>query len=153
MDNAVKIIYTIRNKHPATYHQSFFQLRITKGYPESFGDSLFNGIFRSKCESYVKNHNWPNNCMSLGWVQVYQSQEAVSPDYLNKRKEANIMKSVLIAEDTLQNIGDGEYGPECTLCQFSGYSELCDLSHTGTCVYHQGLEEMKELQQSGVSIH
>ena len=42
--------------------------------------------------------------------------------------------------------------PECTLCHFSGYSDLCQLSEAGTCVYHEGLQEMKELRkQSGSS--
>ena len=36
--------------------------------------------------------------------------------------------------------------PECTLCHFSGYSDMCQLSQAGTCVYHEGIKEMKALR-------
>lgn len=69
------------------------------------------------------------------------------------RPPAPVIEEPLVAEvKKVRNLVFTKLHPECTLCHFSGYSDLCQLSQAGTCVYHEGLQEMKKLRkQSGPS--
>ena len=60
---------------------------------------------------------------------------------------APVIEEPLIEEvKKVRNLVFTKLHPECTLCHFSGYSDMCQLTQAGTCVYHEGLKEMKALR-------
>ena len=63
------------------------------------------------------------------------------------RYVAPVIEEPLVEEvKKVRNLVFTKLHPECTLCHFSGYSDLCQLSQAGTCVYHEGVKEMKSLR-------
>ncbi len=53
-----------------------------------------------------------------------------------------------IAEEVkkVRNLVFTKLHADCTLCHYSGYSDLCQMSQAGTCVIHEGIKESKALR-------
>ncbi len=82
---------------------------------------------------------------TLGSVQV--EIRPIAPVIEEPVIEELVIEQPLLEEvKKVRNIVFTKLHPECTLCHFSGYSDLCQLSQAGTCVYHEGLKEMKALR-------
>ena len=71
---------------------------------------------------------------------LIEEVEKISPS-------TTVIEEPLIEEvKKVRNLVFTKLHAECTLCHFSGYSDMCQLSQAGTCVYHEGIKEMKALR-------
>lgn len=73
---------------------------------------------------------------SLGSVQV------------EIRPPAPVIEEPVVEEvKKIRNLVFTKLHPECTLCHFGGYSDLCQLSQSGTCIVHESVQESKNLRK------